>query len=286
MSGDGAVRLLHAVAAVRYGGGAAAMSARVRRDGLHAFDAVLAGLSADQAREVHDLAEELAGAGGGALLLGEAGYPASLAGVRGAPAALFFTGARSVLDRPSVGICGSRNASPNGLRAARLCSEALAARGIGVVSGYARGVDTAAHAGALAAGGDTVVVLPEGIGRFRLRGGELTRLWDDRRVVVLSQFPPNQPWTAGSAMARNAVVSGLGRALVVVEAGDTGGTLAAGLHALERGRPVFVLEAAGTEAPGNRRLRERGAVVVRDHEELEHSLEASSAPGPTQLSLI
>lgn len=286
MQTEAVIRLRHAVAAVRYGGGAATMTARVRREGPDAFETVLQGLSQTQRREIGDDAEVLAAEGVQALLLAHDGYPQSLADTRSATAALFVSGPRQLLDRPAVGFCGSRKATPAGLRAASACSRALADHDVVVVSGYARGVDAAAHAGALAAGGATVLVLAEGLGRFRRRDDEISRLWDDRRVVVVSQFSPSQPWTTGGAMARNAVISGLSLALVVVEAGATGGTLAAGLRALEQGQRVFVLEPPGTDTPGNAILRGRGAVTVRGHEELIRNLASPAAPEPTQLSLI
>jgi DNA processing protein len=103
--------------------------------------------------------------------------------------------------------------------------------------------------------------------------------------VVVSQFSPGQPWNAGAAMARNAVISGLSRALVVVEAGDTGGTLAAGLHALERGQPVIVLQLDDTPA-GNRILLDKGAIPVRSRQELASRLADLPTAGSTQMSLI
>lgn len=154
-----------------------------------------------------------------------------------------------------------------------------------LVSGYARGVDMVTHVGALAEGGTTVIVLPEGIERFRVRHGEFAEVWDPSRAVVVSQFSPNQPWNAGAAMARNAVISGLSRALVVIEAGDTGGTLAAGLHALERGQPVLVLHLDG-EPAGNRILMGKGAIPVRNRQELAARLTDLPTAGSTQLSLL
>ena len=111
-----------------------------------------------------------------------------------------------------------------------------------VVSGYAKGVDTEAHLSALTAGGSTVAVLAEGIADFRLKqsygglpDGALNRL------LVISQFPPRQRWTAGAAMTRNQVIVGLGDAVVVVEAGAGGGTLRAGETALQTGKQLWVL---------------------------------------------
>jgi DNA processing protein len=242
-------------------------------------------LSQDQADAVEQSVERLASQNVSALLLGDADYPAMLAASRAAPPALFVRGAHELLREPGIGTCGSRHAAEASLLAARACSETVVAHRLSLVSGYARGVDMVTHIGALAQGGTTVIVLPEGIERFRVRRGEFADVWDPSRVVVVSQFSPNQPWNAGAAMARNAVISGLSRALVVVEAGDTGGTLAAGLHALERGQPVIVLQLDG-EPAGNRILLDQGAIPVRSRQELTERLTDLPTAGSTQLSLI
>jgi DNA processing protein len=242
-------------------------------------------LSQAQVDAVDEDVERLAAQNVSALLLGDADYPAALAASRAAPPVLFARGACELLREPGIGMCGSRHAAEASLHAAQACSQTVAARHLNLVSGYARGVDMVTHVGALAHGGTTVIVLPEGIQRFRVRRGELADVWDPSRVVVVSQFSPNQPWNAGAAMARNAVISGLSQALVVVEAGETGGTLAAGLHALERGQPVIALQ-FDEEPAGNRILLEKGALPVRSRQELAERLADLPAAGPDQLSLI
>lgn len=277
-------RLRFAVAATQHGGGLATMTAKVRRYDLDAFQALVDGLSADQLLAVEQTARRLHGDGVVALLLGRAPYPSNLAATRNAPAALFLRGPLQLLERPALGLCGSRHATEEGLRAARACGEAVASHRFTVVSGYARGVDVVAHTAALDAGGATVMVLAEGIDHFRIRRGDFARAWDPTRAVVVSQFAPSQPWSAGAAMARNAVISGLSRALVVVEAGDTGGTLAAGLHALAQGQPVIALQLSGLPS-GNEQLQSKGASVVRSRAELEALLDDLPS-GTTQLSLM
>jgi DNA processing protein len=283
---DSLARLRLAVAATRHGGGGVRLATRVRRGGLDSFDEILRGLSQAQVDAVDESAERLAGQNVSALLLGEAGYPTILAASRAAPPALFVQGAYELLREPGIGMCGSRHAADASLLAARTCSETVVTRQLSLVSGYAGGVDMVTHVAALACGGTTVIVLPEGIERFRVRRGEFADVWDPSRTVVVSQFSPNQPWNAGAAMARNAVISGLSRALVVVEAGDTGGTLAAGLHALERGQPVIVLQLDGELAVGNRILLDKGAISVRSRQELAARLANLPTTGSAQLSLI
>lgn len=220
-------------------------------------------------------AEDLAGRGVRAVLRGGAGYPSALSKAGNGPRALFCRGPLDVLDRSGVGICGSRNASSEGLRAASLFGTLSARRGMSSISGYARGVDIATHVAGLEAGGYTVLVLPAGIDHFRIQRDDVRNAWDPARALVLSQFAPTQPWTVHGAMARNGTVIGLSAALVVVEAGEKGGTLAAGRRALALGRRVLVLEfAASTQ--GNQELLAAGAIAVRDRiefEELLHDLE-------------
>lgn len=282
---DAPARLQLAIAATRYGGGASRLTTRVRRDGPMAYEQVFDGLTSVQVEQVEATAERLTDQEVVAVLLPDDGYPQLLATSRNAPPALFIKGPRQVLSQPGVGTCGSRRATEESLRAARACSEVVSSRGFNLVSGYARGVDMVTHTGALASGGTTTIVLAEGIERFRIRRGEFAEGWDPSRCAVVSQFSPTLPWSAGAAMARNAVISGLSRALLVVEAGETGGTLAAGLHALERGQPVLVLQLDSAPA-GNQMLVNKGATPVRSREELDRLLADLPSNGNTQLTLI
>ena len=145
----------------------------------------------------------------------------------------------------------------------------VARHGLCVVSGYARGVDTETHLGALKAGGSTTVVLAEGILHFRPKRVFRDLNFSSDRLTVVSQFAPWQRWHVGAAMTRNATIASLGRALVVVEAGETGGTLNAARQALAMRRPVLALE-FGTRMtpPGNLTLFEEGAIPIRNRNQL------------------
>lgn len=176
---------------------------------------------------------------------------------------LFVRGPRRLLADKGVGICGSRDASERGLRAAQIVGAESARAGMPTASGHARGVDTETHIAALKAGGGIVLVLPEGINRFRMRKDLREAGACAENTTVVSQFPPNQRWTAGGAMARNAVICGLSRIVVVVEARSTGGTIDAGRKALSMGRTVLALEFSGAESPqGNVQLVVTGAHPV------------------------
>jgi DNA processing protein len=275
-----------AVAGTRHGHGDARLARRAREVGPAAFCEVLDGLSRADLDRVSAEAEALCEQGVTATLLGSDEYPPSLGELRNAPPTLFYIGPPELLNAPGIGMCGSRNATGEGLKAAGACGEVAARQGLSVISGYARGVDMATHISALATGGTTVIVLPEGISHFRVKRGEFAEAWDPARALVVSQFTPTRPWSAGGAMTRNNVIIGLSLALVVVEASEKGGTLAAGKTALDLNRRVITLEFTETP-PGNTVLLRRGAVPARDRSQLSDRLaEVVSNPGGNQLLIV
>lgn len=233
---------------------------------------------------------ELLGRGVDVCIRGDERYPVQLAHHREAPGLLFMWGNPELLSRASVGMCGSRRVSPKGLEAARACGLEVARQQLSIVSGYAKGVDTETHLAALESGGSTVIVLAEGILGFRWKRVFKPLNPTAERVLVLSQFAPNQRWNVGAAMSRNTVIAALGRALVVIEAGDTGGTVNAGLQALGMGRPVLALEFTDGTPLGNIRLFTQGAIPIRSKGQLGRVIHAlrdpDSAPDTAQLSLL
>jgi predicted Rossmann fold nucleotide-binding protein DprA/Smf involved in DNA uptake len=174
------------------------------------------------------------------VLRGGSFYPARLHKVLGdqAPPALFLAGSAELLHRRGVGFCGARDASEEALRCTEQTARALTHHGLLVVSGHAHGVDETAHAVALQAGGQTALVLPEGILHFRPRPSIREWFTEDNAVVV-SEFPPKLPWSVANAMQRNRTICGLVHALIVIEAGTTGDTWEAGNTALGLGIPLF-----------------------------------------------
>ena len=198
----------------------------------------------------------------GLLAITDVGYPPRLRALLGrkAPPLLAVIGNSNLLSAGSVGFCGSREASSKGIDTARDCSAQLANAGFNVISGWARGVDMAAHVAALEAGGTTTVVLAEGILHFRIKR-EIAALWDLQRVAVISEFPPGLPWKVHNAMQRNRTICALSKAMILIEARSSGGSVAAGRTALEMGLPLFTPVYAGMpiEAEGNRELMQSGA---------------------------
>jgi DNA processing protein len=281
---DESTQLRLAVAASRHGG--SGFAARAREHGLDAFTALENTLPGSDLAGAEQEAASLAGGGVGAILFGTPEYPEALRRTRGAPPFVFFLGAPGLLAAPGIGICGSRDASEAGLRAAVACGEEAARQHLTVISGYARGVDTQAHAASLRSGGSTVIVLPEGISRFRVKRGPVADAWDPARALIISQFPPDAPWSAGNAMTRNNVIVGLSVALLVVEAREKGGTLAAGMRALRLNKPVLALEFVETPR-GNIALMHKGATPVHSRAGLRRVLaRAVRDPQGNQLSML
>lgn len=200
------------------------------------------------------------------LLWNSSDYPTSLAAILGrtSPPVLFVRGNVSLLAKPTVGFCGSRHSSERGLSMASACAESLSRKGVCVVSGYARGVDECAHVAAVKSGGSTIFVLAEGILSFSERP-DVVSLLNEENHLFLSQFPPMETWYAHNAMRRNHTIVGLSRAMVVIEAGERGGTMAAGLASLEHHVPLYVIDYSNPplSAVGNRCLCERGGVPLR-----------------------
>jgi DNA processing protein len=172
---------------------------------------------------------------------GDSRYPSVLRDIFGAllPPAISFIGNLDIMGEKGVGFCGSRQASECGIQTTSDCARQLGEAGAVVVSGYAPGVDMAAHEAALAVGGKTLIILAEGIGHFRIKKS-IRENWDWKRVLVLSHYPSNAVWRADRAMERNKLIVGLSNAVIVVEARDKGGTLNAGFCALQMKRPLFV----------------------------------------------
>lgn len=197
-----------------------------------------------------------------ALSLVDPDYPDTLRTTLGedAPVLLLCVGNLELLNKPSVGFCGSREATEKGISTARDSADLLAREGINIVSGFASGVDMNAHRAALAAGGTTTVVLAEGILRFRIKK-DIREEWNDRRTLVISEFGPNLPWSIGHAMQRNRTICGLSRAMILIEARNTGGSIEAGRACLKLGLSLFaaVYDGMPESATGNEELLTQGA---------------------------
>ena len=171
------------------------------------------------------------------------GYPANLRQVGDRPPLLFIAGALEPADDRSIAIIGARRASAEGLGLAARFAGEFVANDFTVVSGLAAGIDRAAHEAALAHGGRTVAVIGTGLlhHSYPPENAELQRQIAARCAVV-SQFWPDSPPTQKTFPMRNAVMSGLSRGSVVIEASARSGARVQARLALAHGRPVFLLE--------------------------------------------
>lgn len=259
----------------------------LREGGVSALEEEYARLSPGSRSGVDQKADEMRQNRIDAVLFGTKDFPSSLVTDRRPVAPIiFYRGNKGLLYRDGIGMCGSRHVSDRGLDAASRCGRYATEMGLTVVSGYAAGVDTATHLAALREGGSTVIVLAEGMDHFRTKRAFAADFdWD--RILVLSQFPPSQPWRAHAAMARNAIIFGLPKALLVIEAGERGGTLAAGEGALKLGRSVIAVDFGDETPPGNLILIEKGAHAVRTPQQLKAAFdEVRSAPPVTEASTL
>jgi DNA processing protein len=194
----------------------------------------------------------------------DAEYPALLAATP-SPPALHVRGTLAAGDALAVAIVGSRRATPYGIEMAERLAADLAARGVTIVSGLARGIDTAAHRGALAAHGRTLAVLGHGID---IRYPPENRVLADEieaNGALLSQFPIGMPPLRANFPLRNRTIAGLALGVVVVEAAERSGALITAGAAADFGREVFAVPGRVTTdtARGPHGLLRDGATLVR-----------------------
>lgn len=180
------------------------------------------------------------------------------------PPVLSYIGNIDLLKKQKVAFSGSRKVSEKGINITKDCVEQLSKKGITIVSGYAAGVDHSAHYTALEQGGTTIIILPEGINNFKIKK-ELKYVWDWDRVLIISEFFPSDKWMASRAMQRNNTIIGLSDIVVVIEAGETGGSLDAGLRTMALGKYLFVplYGIVPDSAIGNSSLIQKGAFSIK-----------------------
>jgi DNA processing protein len=230
----------------------------------------------------------VAAAGARILTLDDPAFPPALKNIPYPPAFLYVRGELQPADTRAVALVGTRKASYYGLKACRRLARDLAAQGVTIVSGLARGIDTAAHQGALEVGGRTLAVLGCGVDVvYPPENRELARQIPEHGALI-SEFPLAAPPEARNFPIRNRIISGLSLAVVVVEAGDRSGAGITAELAMEQGRDVMAVPGP-VDSPvslGPHRLIQQGAKLVSRVEDILEELPRSLAPAATPPSKL
>lgn len=208
------------------------------------------------------------------LRKGRSGYPKLLEDLHDAPPILFSHGAMTSADEMAVAIVGTRHATAYGTRQADRIAYGLAKAGVTVVSGLARGIDSAAHEGALTAGGRTIAVLGGGLGQ--IYPAEHVGLADAIAAdgAVISEYAPHAKPRGGMFPQRNRIIAALSLATLVIEAPDRSGALITARQAGELGRDVLALPGPVTSraSRGTNQLIRDGATLVQTVDDILESL--------------
>ncbi len=242
---------------------------------------LIAGASGDMAKQRLRAVEEIRraeDAGARLVTVLDDDYPANLRVIYNLPPFLFYRGRLERDDARSVAVVGTREASNAGIDSARRMAGLLAEHGVTVLSGLAKGIDTAAHEETLAQGGRTIAVLGTGILRcYPKENSELAE-----RIVqsgaLVSQFWPSQPPTTYNFPRRNVVTSGMSQGTVVIEASETSGAKMQARLALEHGKRVFLVSRLVTSQPwAQKYVENRGAIEIRSVEDVLARLRSPTA---------
>jgi DNA processing protein len=193
------------------------------------------------------------------LRLSDAGYPPLLAALDDAPPTLFVRGALTPADTRAAALVGTRQPTATSRELAYTLAGQLAAHGWTVISGLALGTDTAAHRGALAAGGRTLAVLGCGVQTIYPPENTLLAGQIVQHGALLSEVHPASSPGSPALVARNRLISGLSRAVIVIETGENGGSLHAVRFARAQQRPVFAVQ---NDSAGNQLLIAAGALAL------------------------
>jgi DNA processing protein len=219
------------------------------------------------------------------VTLSDPGFPQALLNIPDPPLVLYIKGRRDLLNRNSLAIVGSRNASVQGLRNAEAFAQAASESGLCIVSGLAHGIDTAAHQGGLRGCGSSIAVVGTGLDKVYPSANRDLAHQLANHGALISEFHLGTPPVASNFPRRNRIISGLSLGCLVVEASLRSGSLITARMALEQGREVFAMPGSihSPQAKGCHTLIKQGAKLV-DHvndilEELNCFLHAQAPIG-------
>lgn len=208
------------------------------------------------------------------LTLADPAYPRPLREIHDPPGVLFVRGTLKPEDGIGIGIVGTRHGTQYGLRQAERLAGSLARSGMTIISGLARGIDGAAHRGALQAGARTLAVLASGV--LNIYPPEHDKLADEvaAQGALISEQPPRAAPLAGCFPQRNRIISGLSLGVIVVEAAERSGALITARHAMEQGREVFAVpgNVDSRTSRGCHRLIRDGATLVESADDVLEQL--------------
>lgn len=236
--------------------------------------------------------ENVKALGGDVLILDDGSYPPLLREIADPPMTLYVKGDwQACFDQPCVGVIGSRMCSTYGTNSSEMLARDLASRGLTIVSGLARGIDAAAHKGALAGGGRTIAVLGTGIDNVYPRENTgLVREILANGGAVVSQFPLGTPPLKDNFPYRNRIISGLSYGVLIVEASERSGSLITARLAMEQNREVMAVPGNITSGNsyGTNYLIKSGAKLVQQWQdvvaELPSEIAASILPPKPEAS--
>ncbi len=217
------------------------------------------------------------------VVRGETDFPPSLEMIPDPPHLLYVRGALEPRDRRAIAVVGSRQCTTYGRKVAERLTGDLARAGFTVVSGLARGIDGVSHRGTIKAGGRTLAVLAGGLSRiYPPEHVDLAREVE-AAGALLTEAPMGMEPMAGMFPARNRLISGLSRGVVIIEAAERSGALITASHAAEQGKPVFAVPGPmdSPSSAGTHQLLRKGAILIRGVEDILEELEgiaAASAP--------
>jgi len=208
------------------------------------------------------------------LTLSDPGYPKLLREIFDPPIVLYCKGDVRCLNSHSISIVGSRQATPYGVNVAERLARELASRGLAICSGLARGIDTAAHRGALEANGKTIAVLGSGLNHIYPRENKKLVSQVQAHGCVVSEFPMNTSPSPQNFPIRNRIISGLSLGTCLVEAAEFSGSLITGRLALEQNREVFAVPGNVTSKTsfGPNLWIKQGAKLVQDWQDIVEEL--------------
>ena len=219
--------------------------------------------------------------GGDILILDDGSYPGLLREIADPPMVLYVRGDwQACFEQPCVGVIGSRLCSTYGNNASEMLARDLASRGITVVSGLARGIDTSAHKGAIAGKGKTIAVLGTGIdGVYPKENARLTHEILDSGGALVTQFPLGTPPLKDNFPYRNRIISGLSHGVLLVEASERSGSLITARLAMEQNREVMAVPGniTSSNSYGTNYLIKAGAKLVQQWQDVVAELPSEIA---------